>query len=387
MCRTAEHVCEGHPDKLCDQIADRILDEAYSLAARDGSAADIARHRALCRTAIEVLAKGRLIVVSGETRLPEEVRGNLDVGGLVREVYRRVGYEEEVDRLEIVDHIQPQAIEIGQLVDAETGVNAGDQGIMVGYATDETPEFMPREWVLARNICMRLGEVRRNGTLPWLRQDGKSQVTLDPEGRIVSVVVAAQHAAGVRREEIETAIRVHVLDPVLGELSGARVVINGGQEGSTFVEGGPLADAGTVGRKIVVDAYGPQVPVGGGAYSGKDPSKVDRSGAYMARHIAKTIVAQRIGRARRCTVTLAFAIGQRTPEMVTAMSETGRDLSPWVHDRFRDLSPGAIIERFGLTNPVGWSYVQSAAYGHYGRDIFPWEVITDLETGALARVG
>lgn len=378
--RTAEHVCRGHPDKFCDQVADRILDAAYA-AAGELPAPAAATARAELRTAIEVLAKGEIVVVSGEVRLPPEIQGSVDVPALVREVYTTIGYPGSAEDLAVHNYVQEQAKEIRDLVDSSSAdphaVGAGDQGIMVGYATDETAELMPLEWVLARDICRRLREVAGPGQLGWVRPDGKSQVTLDGEGRIKSAIVAVQHAPDVCREEIEHEIRGRVLEPVLGDLAEVRVVINGGG-GGTFIDGGPVADAGTVGRKIVVDAYGPRVPVGGGAYSGKDPSKVDRSAAYMARHIAKTIVAHQIGGAHECTVSLAFAIGQHQPEMVTARTDCGKDLSEWVRTHFRDLSPGAIIERLGLTNPRQWSYLSTAFHGHYGRSEFPWEAVAEL---------
>jgi S-adenosylmethionine synthetase len=370
MTRTAEHVSEGHPDKFCDQVADRILDEVLSLTG------DNEAERNSVRTAIECLAKDNLLVVSGEVKLPDHIRGRLRVVDLAREVWTKIGYGTNAEELTVLDHVRSQTADIAQGVD--TG-GAGDQGIMVGYATDETREFLPREYVYARDICLRLSELRRTGSLPWLRSDCKSQVTVDGDGKVVSVVVAAQHVApptGVTDDDFLSQLRKdiesHVVAAVLPNVPD-RLVVNGT---GTFVVGGPTGDAGVVGRKIVVDAYGPRVPVGGGAYSGKDPTKVDRSAAYFARLIAKTVVAQKVRDARECTVKLAYGIGQLQPEMVTAVTETGVDVSDWVKNRFGDLSPRSIIERLRLRKPEGWSYLETAAYGHYGRDIFPWEKVS-----------
>ena len=375
--RTAEHVSEGHPDKFCDQVADRILDEVLKLTG------DNEAERNSVRTAIECLAKDNLLVVSGEVKLPDHIRGRLRVVDLAREVWTKIGYGTNAEELTVLDHVRSQTADIGQGVDAG---GAGDQGIMVGYATDETGEFLPREYVYARDICLRLAELRRTGGLPWLRSDCKSQVTVNGDGKVVSVIVAAQHepvAEGItdkalrkqKEEEFlrkaEDHIRTHVIKQVLPN-EPDRLVVNGT---GVFVVGGPTGDAGVVGRKIVVDAYGPRVPVGGGAYSGKDPTKVDRSAAYFARLIARTVVAEKVRGARECTVKLAYGIGQLQPEMVTAVTETGEDVSDWVKSRFRDLSPRSIIERLRLRQPEGWSYIETAAYGHYGRDIFPWEKV------------
>lgn len=366
--RTAEHVSEGHPDKFCDQVADRILDEVLRLAGEDQVA------RKSVRTAIECLAKDNLLIVSGEANLPPEIWARLNVGALAREVWTRIGYGVDAQQLTVLDHIHTQSpdIAIGCGGGVDLGDRAGDQGIMAGYATNETQEFMPQEWVYARDICLKLAELRKNGTLAWLKSDCKSQVTINAEGKITAAVVAAQHTDEISKEVIEEEILSRVIKQVLPDVP-QRVVINGT---GVFLIGGPTGDAGVVGRKIVVDAYGPRVPVGGGAYSGKDPTKVDRSAAYMARHIAKTIVAENAGDAQECLVTLAYGIGQLQPEMVTAVTQDGRDISAWVHQRFPDLSPGAIIERFGLRNPKGWSYSDTAAYGHYGRNIFPWEKVS-----------
>jgi S-adenosylmethionine synthetase len=364
IARTAEHVSEGHPDKFCDQVADRVLDEIIALAGDDEAI------RNSIRTGIECLAKDNLLIISGEANLPKEIWVKLDIIQLGREVWKRVGYSFNSEELTVINHIRNQSVDIAQ--GNGSGVDAGgagDQGIMIGYATDETAEMMPREWVYARNICLKLAELRKDGTLPWLKPDCKSQVTIDADGNVISVIVAAQHTEDISKEGIEEEIFNRVLKEVVQDIP-PRVAINGTGK---FVIGGPTGDAGVVGRKIVVDAYGPRIPVGGGAYSGKDPTKVDRSAAYMARYIARTIVAEKVAHARECLVTIAYGIGQLQPEMVTAVTDDGTDLSAWVKERFPDLSPKYIIDYLELRKPTGWSYIETAAYGHYGRNIFPWE--------------
>ncbi|MBM78989.1 MAG: hypothetical protein CMJ78_00140 [Planctomycetaceae bacterium] len=227
--------------------------------------------------------------------------------------------------------------------------------------------------MLSRNLCLRLRDLRRSGELAWLRPDTKAQVTLDPHGEPVDFIVAAQHAeleeCGLSHEEIRETIFSRVVQPVLGQDIPVNLTkINGT---GLFVIGGPTGDAGVVGRKIVVDQFGPRVPAGGGAFSGKDPSKVDRSAAYMARHIAKNAVNQLD--INECTVHIAYGIGQLQPEMVTAVTETGNDISCWVRDIFPDLSPGFITNHLQLLQPEGWSYFEAASFGHYSRQQFPWE--------------
>lgn len=362
---TAEHVSEGHPDKFCDQVADRILDRVLELSGDDPAV------QSSVRTAIECLAKDNLLVVSGEVSLTPEIKAKLDVIDLARDVWKGIGYGDNVEDLTVIDHVRTQSPDIarGEGSGVDTG-GAGDQGIMVGYATNETPDLMPREWVLARDICLRLTALRKDGTLPWLKSDCKSQVTLNGAGEVVNVVVAAQHARDISTEELREQIRDKVLAVVLPGVNIDLKKINGT---GRFEIGGPTGDAGVVGRKIVVDAYGPRIAVGGGAYSGKDPTKVDRSAAYMVRHIAKTAVHE--GVANECLVRIAYGIGQKEPEMITAVSETGKDLNSWLGERFpkEDLWPVKIIDLLGLRHPNGWSYLETAAYGHYGRDMFPWE--------------
>jgi S-adenosylmethionine synthetase len=373
---TAEHVSDGHPDKFCDQVADRVLDKTLELSGAEPQL------RNEVRTAIECLAKDNLLMVSGETKWTPDIKKEIDIVALAREVWVNIGYSNNGDDLTVINHVRSQSPDIA--IGSGTGVDqggAGDQGIMVGYATDETPEMMPKEWVLARNICMRLHQLRWDGILTWLRPDTKSQVTVDQEGVPLSYIVAAQHAnpkvCGVSHDEMREMIFELVVKPILGDhIKCDLTKINGT---GAFEIGGPTGDAGVVGRKIVVDAYGPRVPVGGGAYSGKDPTKVDRSAAYMARHIAKTIVAHHVRDAKEAVVHIAYGIGQLQPEMMTAITDKGDDVSGWVRDRFPDLSPKHIIECLSLRNPNGWSYIDTAAYGHYGRDKFPWEAIADVK--------
>ncbi len=370
VARTAEHVSAGHPDKFCDQVADRILDEVYKLAGEDVEV------RRGVRSAIECLAKDNLLIVTGEMKYSHEVKAKLDIIELARGVWKRTGYGDDPEVLTVVDHLRSQSVDIAHGTGSGTDTGgAGDQGIMVGYATAENPEMMPDEWLKAQQICWRLHELRTSGELPWLRSDCKTQVSLHADGTVSSVIVAAQHDDSVDSEVVDAAVLQHAVAPVVGELPRDRVTINGT---GRFVIGGPTGDAGVVGRKIVVDAYGPRVPVGGGAYSGKDSTKVDRSAAYMARHIAKAVVGHKIGGATECTVKLAYGIGKKQPEMVTAVTGSGEDVSSWVKEKFPDLSPTFIIDSLGLLKPQGWSYFQSASYGHYGRDIFPWEKIANV---------
>jgi S-adenosylmethionine synthetase len=363
--RTAEIVTCGHPDKFCDQVADAILDEALQTDPDS-------------RVAVECLAKNHLLVVSGEVT----TKASLDVCKIAGEVYEdTVGYG-PADQLTVLPFLSAQSENIREMVDKTSGENgatsalgAGDQGVQVGYASAETKEGLPIEYVMARRLAVQLTELRES--CRWLGADGKTQVTMQDD-RVTSVVIAAQHDEAMPIDEVRAILRRKVVEPVVGD-EVPRVVINGT---GVFIIGGPHADAGVVGRKIVADAYGPRVPVGGGAYSGKDPSKVDRSGAYMARLIAKTVVAHRVAGARECRVDLAFAIGQEQPESVTALTDTGHDVSEWVLKVFDDLSPRAIINRLGLQRPTGWSYLQTSAYGHYGREAFPWEQVENVATGA-----
>lgn len=365
---TAEHVSDGHPDKFCDQVADAILDEALRLAE------DPAQRRSI-RTGIECLAKDSLLVISGEANFPKHVASNLNVTEVAKDVWQAVGYG-DVDKLTVINHIRPQSIDIAKGGGAGTDFGgAGDQGIMCGYATRETEQMLPLEYVLAQQMCLELKGLRLDEKLPWLKSDCKTQVTLDGRRRVHSVVVAVQHDSEVSSTEVHEHILNDAVSPVLSRYDVAepeQIVINGT---GRFSIGGPTGDAGTVGRKIVVDAYGPRVPVGGGAFSGKDPTKVDRSAAYMARLIARRIVAEEIEGAQECLVTLAYAIGQLEPEMISAITQDGEDVSGWVKSNFPSLAPPVIQERLGLYETEGWNYRETAAFGHYGRKQFPWELL------------
>jgi len=363
--QTAEMVTEGHADKFCDQVADAILDAALE-------------QDPYTRAAIKGVVKGLLLFLAGEIT----TAASLDVESIARRVWQLIGYGAGRE-LTVLNYIKQQSRDIGRAVDRG---GAGDQGIMVGYATAETTDMMPAEYVIARALCRRLKAAREGGEIPWLHPDGKSQVTL-VDGFLTSVIIAAHHDAvvldkttGRLSEDAEHLLRTKVVEPVIAPYCGSRaprVVINGT---GRFTIGGPEGDTGVVGRKIVVDAYGPRVQVGGGAYSGKDPTKVDRSAAYMARHVAKAVVAHQVAGAKTCLVSIAFAIGQLQPEMMTAVTDGGLDVSEWVRAHFKDLSPSAIIESFDLRRPQanGWSYMQTAAFGHYGRDGFPWEAVPSI---------
>ena len=372
---SSESVTEGHPDKIADQISDAVLD---AILAEDPHG----------RVACETLVTTGLVLVAGEIT----TRARIHIPEIARSVLRDIGYTRaehgiHSDQCSVLTAIDEQSSNIAQGVDIG---GAGDQGMMFGYATDETPELMPRPIMLAHALVRRLAEVRKAGDIPWLRPDGKAQVSVEYRDgepvRLTTVVIAAQHDADVDPAEIEEALIEHVAVPVLPpEMCDGRDVRYHINPTGRFEIGGPQGDAGLTGRKIIVDTYGGVGRHGGGAFSGKDPSKVDRSAAYAARWIAKNVVAA--GLARRVEVQLAYAIG--VPEPVSVMINsfgTGRlsddALARRVTEVF-DLKPGAIIERLGLRRPI---YRRTAAYGHFGRrpsnGEFAWER-TD-EAGALA---
>ncbi|MFH2062751.1 MAG: methionine adenosyltransferase [bacterium] len=342
--KTVESVTEGHPDKICDQIADAILD-AY--LAKDPRS----------RVAVEVFGSHGAVMVGGEVTSMAEV----DPAQVAQAVYKEIGYEDDI---EVFTNIEEQSPDIARGVDLG---GAGDQGIMYGYATAETPEYLPECMVLAHRLSWGLGNLRRHHSeFKWLRPDGKTQVTVDGS-RVQTVVVSAQHAEGTDPEKVRSLLKEHLILPTVGEMDDSRLLIN---PTGSFSVGGFSADTGLTGRKIMVDTYGGLMPHGGGAFSGKDPTKVDRSAAYMARFAAKNIVAN--GVARSCLVTVAYAIGREEPVMLEARSGDGRDLSEYLREHF-DFRPMAIIERLGLRRPI---YRATAAYGHFGRDEFPWEHIS-----------
>ena len=371
---TSESVTEGHPDKMCDQISDAILD---AMLAQDPNA----------RVACETFTTTGMVTVMGEVTTTAQV----DIPAIVRQVVLDIGYNSsemcfDGNSCAVMTALHAQSPDIAMGVDdaLETrgaqvdDIGAGDQGMMFGFACDETPEKMPMAIALAQRLARRLAEVRKSGLLPYLRPDGKTQVTVRYEdGRPVAidtVVVSTQHSPDAAQEQIASDIREQVILPVIpAELlrNDTRFLIN---PTGRFVIGGPAGDTGLTGRKIVVDTYGGYAPHGGGAFSGKDPTKVDRSAAYAARHAAKNLVAA--GLCRRCTVQLAYAIGVARPVSLAVDTQgTGTvsdELLASAVAAVLDMRPSAIIRRFDLRRPI---YRQTAAYGHFGRtDLdLPWE--------------
>ena len=377
---TSESVTEGHPDKICDNISDAILD---ALMAQDP----------MSRVACETTITTNFVMVMGEIT----TKAIVDYEKIVRETIREIGYDDDVkgfncDTCEVKILLDNQSADIARGVDKALearenamsdeeieAIGAGDQGMMFGYATDETEEYMPYPIALAHKLTKKLTEVRKNGTLPYLRADGKSQVTVeydeeDKPVHINAVVISSQHAAEVTQEQIHEDIRKHVIDAVLPQElvdENTKVFIN---PTGRFVIGGPNGDSGLTGRKIIVDTYGGYARHGGGAFSGKDCTKVDRSAAYAARYVAKNIVAA--GLAKRCEIQLSYAIGvaQPTSVMVDTFG-TGKlsegELEKIIRENF-DLRPAGIIKMLDLRRPI---YKQTAAYGHLGRtDLdLPWE--------------
>jgi S-adenosylmethionine synthetase len=382
---TSESVTEGHPDKVCDQVSDAVLD---GMLAQDPHA------RVACETAI---TKG-LCVVIGEVTTHAE----LDIQRTIRDTIGEIGYNNEEIGFD-ADHALIQVYLKEQSPDIAAGVNhsleeregsleddpfelqgAGDQGMMIGFACNETPELMPLTISLAHRLARRLAEVRKDGSLPFLRPDGKTQVTVEYERgrpkRIEAIVVSTHHAASVTQKELTEGVRALVIDPVLEGLvvdRETKIMVN---PSGNFLLGGPAADAGLTGRKIIVDTYGGIARHGGGAFSGKDPSKVDRSAAYAARHVAKNLVAA--GLADRCEVQVSYAIGRAHPTSIAVETfgtgvATEEELLELVRLHF-DLRPGAIISNMKLMRPI---YRPTAAYGHFGRDDLgvPWELTNRVE--------
>ena len=367
---TSESVTEGHPDKMCDQISDALLDAIY----KDDPNA---------RVAIECLTKTGFVVVAGEVTTSTYV----DVQKVVRDTIREIGYDNheygfEADSAGVLVSISEQSPDIAMgVVKEEPG--AGDQGLMFGYATNETPEYLPLPIVLAHKLTMRLAEARKKGELWYLRPDGKSQVTVEyHEGkpvRIEAVVVSTQHHPDVQLETIRKDVIDKIVKPVCGKWldDKTKYFIN---PTGRFVMGGPVADTGLTGRKIIVDTYGGHGSHGGGAFSGKDPSKVDRSASYMARYIAKNIVAA--GLAAKCEVQIAYAIGVAQPVSVLVNSHGSASVSEEqlveVVQKIFPLTPRGIIEHLKLRRPI---YKKTASYGHFGRDDpdFTWEKLDKVE--------
>jgi S-adenosylmethionine synthetase len=373
---SSESVSEGHPDKLADRISDRVLD---AFLARDPHA----------RVACETLLADQCVIVAGEfkTRRLEDFQAVRDSAvSLVRQVLEEAGYDNpetgiDPNRCEIQIRFNGQSQDINQGVDRADGIlGAGDQGLMFGYACDETPELMPAPIIYAHRLVRLQAELRKSGALPWLRPDAKSQVTFRyVDGRptnVEAVVLSTQHDAGIELDALRDAVQTQIIDAVVPQelrATNFRTLIN---PTGRFVIGGPKGDAGLTGRKIIVDTYGGSAPHGGGAFSGKDPSKVDRSAAYMARFLAKQVVAR--GWATRALVQLAYAIGVAEPvsfavETFGTEVDPRQDIAALLAKEF-DLRPQGIIETLDLLRPI---YYPTAAYGHFGRtDLqFPWEAV------------
>ena len=383
---TSESVTEGHPDKMADQISDSILD---ALLDKDP----------MSRVACETLVTTGMALVTGEISTEEAY---VDIPGIVRETICKIGYDKpsfgfDGNTCGVMVAIDEQSTDIADgvntSVEARSGlaedewdaVGAGDQGLMFGYATNETPNYMPQPLDLAHKLAKQLTEIRRSGVVPYLRPDGKTQVTIDYENgkpvRLKNVVVSTQHNAGIdRSHQIEPDLIEHVIRPIIPEQfrdDAYDVYVN---PSGRFVIGGPVGDAGLTGRKIIVDTYGGMARHGGGAFSGKDPSKVDRSAAYATRWVAKNVVAS--GAASRCEVQVAYAIGIARPMSILVETFGTEKVAPdkisSVINEVFDLRPAAIIHELKLRNPI---YAQTAAYGHFGREDedFTWEQLNKVD--------
>ena len=374
---TSESVSEGHPDKLADQVSDAILDACL---AQDPKS----------RVACETFTTTGMVMVGGEIT----TKAVLDVQEIVRGVARKIGYTDaayglDCDSMAVMNVIHTQSPDISQgvsgigLEEFKGQQGAGDQGMMFGYACNETPELMPMPVMLSHKILLKAAELRKSGAIKWLRPDSKSQVTIEYENnkpvRIDTVVVSHQHDDNVSYDEIKKTIIDQIVKPVL-EPTGlldenVKYFIN---PTGRFVVGGPHGDSGLTGRKIVVDTYGGMGRHGGGAFSGKDPSKVDRSAAYMARYIAKNVVAAQL--CERCEVELAYAIGVPFPVSITVDTfGTAKIAEEKIEEAVKkvfDASPAGIVKTLDLLRPI---YQETASYGHFGRDSFPWEKTDKVE--------
>ncbi len=369
---TSESVTEGHPDKLCDQVSDAVLDACLE-------------QDKFSRVACEAATKTGFVMALGEIT----TRANINFDQLVRKVVTDIGYDDTSKGFDgntcgVMVAIARQSGDIamgvdkaleakdGKMTDAQIeAIGAGDQGMMFGYACNETPVLMPMPIYLAHKLTRRLAEVRKDGTLPWLRPDGKSQVTVEYQYgkpvRVDTVLISTQHSPDVSHSDIEEAVVEHIINPIVPDglkSDGMKIYVN---PTGRFVIGGPMGDAGLTGRKIIVDSYGGMGRHGGGAFSGKDPTKVDRSGAYAARWVAKNVVAA--GLADRCEIQVAYAIGVARPLSINVETfGTGKiddeEIAKVVSEVF-DLRPGAIIHDLDLRRPI---YQKTAAYGHFGRD-------------------
>lgn len=376
---TSESVSEGHPDKIADQISDAVLD---ALLAEDPTS----------RVAVETLVTSGLVVLSGEV----SSRAHVEPRQIAREVIRDIGYTDprlrfDADSCGVLSSIHEQSNDINRGVDGQQEQGAGDQGLMFGYACRETDEYMPMAITFAHRLVQELAHLRKEtDKMPYLRPDSKSQVTIEYEDdrttpkRIHTVVLSTQHDDGVSQKQIKRDVRETLLPHALPEdLLDDDLILHVNPTGR-FVIGGPHGDTGLTGRKIIVDTYGGKGAHGGGAFSGKDPSKVDRSATYAARHVAKNLVAAEL--CDEAIVQIAYAIGVADPVSIDVQTNgTGRlsdaALCDLVQEHF-ELSPTAIIERFDLLKP---RYQKTAAYGHFGRPSFPWEELTHVDT--LKRAG
>ena len=380
---TSESVTEGHPDKICDQISDAILDE-------------LMRQDPMSRVACETSITTGLVLVMGEIT----TKGYVDIQKIVRDTVREIGYDRakygfDADTCGVIVALDEQSTDIAMGVDKALeakenkmsdeeieAIGAGDQGMMFGFASNETEELMPLPISLAHKLTKQLTKVRKDGVLAYLRPDGKSQVTVeydenDKPVRIEAVVLSTQHDPDVTQEQIHEDIKKYVFEPVLPKEmldEDTKYFIN---PTGRFVIGGPHGDSGLTGRKIIVDTYGGYARHGGGAFSGKDASKVDRSAAYMLRHIAKNIVAN--GYAKKCEIQVAYAIGKKEPLSIYINTfgtgtKTNEELVKLIQEKF-DLTPNGIIEYLGLKNPI---YNLTTNYGHFGKENLPWEKIIKL---------
>ncbi len=376
---TSESVTEGHPDKIADQISDAVLDAILS---KDPTG----------RVACETLVTTGLVVASGEIT----TSCYIEIPQIVRETIHKIGYHEPEHGFAsgtcgVMTSIQSQSPDIAMGVDKG---GAGDQGMMFGYATNETPEYMPLPLVLAHKLALKLSEIRKSGLVDYLRPDGKTQVTVEYHdgefGRIEALVVSAHHRAGVTLARIRADVKKLVIDPIIPKAwmdKNTKIFVN---PTGRFEVGGPNGDTGLTGRKIIMDTYGGVIGHGGGAFSGKDPTKVDRSAAYMARYIAKNIVAAEA--AERCEIQLAYAIGVAEPVSVMVNTHgTGKIADDKVVSIIRelfDMTPAGIIRTLKLRRPI---YLQTAAYGHFGREAnggFTWEEVdrvTDIKRAAKVK--
>lgn len=372
---TSESVTEGHPDKVCDQISDGIYDEML-------------KTDPYSRSAVETFCTTGLVIVGGEVT----TKAYVNIDKIVRDVLRDIGYDRQeygfcCDDVGVLSSIHEQSADIAQGVNEGEGdfkeMGAGDQGLMIGYATNETEELMPLPIVLANKLTQRLAKVRKEGVLPYLRPDGKSQVTIEYDNgnavRAETIVIAAHHSDEIDMQQLRADIREKVIEPVMGYLidNETNFFINATGK---FTIGGPPGDTGLTGRKIIVDTYGGAVPHGGGAFSGKDLTKVDRSGAYMARYVAKNVVAA--GLADKCQLQVAYAIGVAEPVGIYVDTfKTNKIPEEKIMELIKkhfDFRPKAIIENLNLRRPI---YRKTAAYGHFGRDDkdFTWERIDKVD--------